>query len=490
MTWQGRYDTFFIGGKWVAPHSSQTVDVISPFTEQAIAKVPRASKADIDAAVAAARSAFDSGPWPRLSPDERIETVLRLKTAFERRREELSQIITDEMGSPISLSRAQQSIVPILMLEAQTTIARTFPWKELRQGPTGNSLVVRQPKGVVAMIVPWNVPMMTTIQKLGPALIAGCTVVLKPALESPLSAYMLGEMLIEAGLPEGVVNIVPADREESQHLALHPGVDKVSFTGSTVAGRTLAAKCGELLRPITLELGGKSAGIFLDDADIPAAVEFLRMGSFRNSGQICSLKTRILVSKKREGEVVEALAHLIDSMPIGDPNETDTQIGPMVSQRQQQRVEGYIDIGIKEGGRPVRGGAGRPKGLNHGWFVRPTLLAGVDPGSRIAQEEVFGPVLAVSTYENEEEAIAIANNSDYGLSGSVFSADPERGVMVAERIRTGVVEVNGGGIGFHSPFGGVKLSGIGREGGREGFEPYVEIKSIGLPKAYADSLAS
>ena len=489
MVWQGNYGKFFIGGTWVAPRSSERIEVISPFTEKPIATVPRASKEDIDVAVAAARRAFDAGPWPKMTPEERIEAVLRLKAALERRREELSQIITDEMGSPISASRAQQARIPVLMLEAHTDIARTYPWTELRQSAVGNALVVRQPKGVVAMIVPWNVPMMVVTTKLGPALLSGCTVVLKPAPESPLSAYMLAEMISEAGLPDGVVNIVPADREESEYLALHPGVDKVSFTGSTIAGRILAQKCGELLRPITLELGGKSAAVFLDDADIASSVEALRVGSFRNSGQVCSLKTRILVPKEREPEVVDALANLIDSMPVGDPNDEVTQIGPMVSERQRNRVEGYVELGIKEGGRPVRGGVGRPAGLNHGWFVRPTLLTDVDPNSRIAQEEIFGPVLAVSTYEVEEDAIAIANNSAYGLSGAVFSADIERAIEVARRIRTGVVEVNGGGIGFHAPFGGVKQSGLGREGGREGFEPYVEIKSVGLPKAYADSIA-
>lgn len=483
-------DTMFIGGEWVASHSSERIEVISPFTEQTIATVPKAGRKDVDAAVDAARRAFDAGPWPKATVAERIEAVARLRAVFERRKEEMAQAITAEMGSPITQSRSIQTTVPLMMMDEQREIAaNTYPWSELRRSASGNALVRRRPKGVAALITPWNAPMMTVIQKLGPALISGCTVVLKPASLAPLSAYLLGEFIEEAGFPAGVVNVVTADRREAEYLALHPGVDKVTFTGSTVAGRHLASKCGELLRPITLELGGKSAGIILDDADIPAAVAAMKLLSFRNSGQICTLKTRVLVSKTREAEIVEALAEMVQAMPVGDPNDPDTHIGPMVSEKQRDSVESYIDIGIREGARAVVGGTGRPQGLNHGWFVRPTLFAGVDQNSRIAQEEIFGPVLSVLAYEDEEEAIAIANNSEYGLSGSVFSKDVERAVAVADRVKTGVLEVNGAPFGFHAPFGGVKQSGLGRESGREGFEPYVELKSIGIPKDYADSLA-
>ena len=489
MIWQGNYDKLFIGGDWVSPESGARIEVTSPFTEQVLATVPSASPADVDRAVAAARHAFDKGPWPRMTIEERIPVVARLRDGFTSRQDVLGQLISDEMGSPITFSKKLQAGVPVLMLDAFIDIARAFPFSELRQSATGNGLVLREPKGVVAAIVPWNVPMMTTIMKLGPALLAGCTVVIKPAPETPLSAYMLGEMLQEAGLPEGVVSILPAGREVSEYLALHPGVDKVTFTGSTGAGRHLAAKCGELLRPITLELGGKSAGIFLDDADIPAGVEALRLGSLRNSGQVCSLKTRILVSRKRQDEMLDAFSGLLDSMPVGDPNDPATQIGPMVTRRQMERVSHYIETGLAESARAVHGGTGRPEGLNHGWFVRPTLFADVEPNSTIAQEEIFGPVIAVSTYDSEEEAVAIANNSVYGLNGAIFSKDVEKAVHLAGRIKTGTVEINGAGVGFASPIGGVKQSGIGREGGREGFEPYLEVKSIGLPKAYADSIA-
>jgi aldehyde dehydrogenase (NAD+) len=482
-------DTIFVGGKWIKPNSTKKLEVISAFTEQSIATVPLGDAADVDAAVAAARKAFDTGLWPRMSVQERVAAVKRLRDVLERRKEEVAQAITAEMGSPITQSRAIQATVPLMMLDEHSQIAsESYPWSEIRRSATGNALVRRYPKGVAALITPWNAPMMTVIQKLGPALLAGCTVVLKPASLAPLSAYLLAECAEEAGLPEGVLNVITVDRREAEYLVLHPGVDKVTFTGSTGAGKHLAMKCAELLRPITLELGGKSAGIVLDDADIPATINSLRLLSFRNSGQICTLKTRILVSKKREAEFVGALGEMVRSMPVGDPNDPETHIGPMVSQKQRENVERYIDIGIKEGCKIVAGGLGRPEGLNHGWFVQPTLFAGVEPDSRIAQEEIFGPVLTVLPYEDEDQAVEIANNSIYGLSGTVFSTDIEKAVAIADRVKTGVLEINGAPFGFHAPFGGVKQSGTGRESGWEGFEPYVELKSIGLPKEYADRL--
>jgi betaine-aldehyde dehydrogenase len=482
-------DTIFVGGKWIKPNSTKKLEVISAFTEQPIATVPLGDAADVDAAVAAARKAFDTGLWPKMSVQERVAAVKRLRDVLERRKEEVAQAITAEMGSPITQSRAIQATVPLMMLDEHSQIAsESYPWSEIRRSATGNALVRRYPKGVAALITPWNAPMMTVIQKLGPALLAGCTVVLKPASLAPLSAYLLAECAEEAGLPEGVLNVITVDRREAEYLVLHPGIDKVTFTGSTGAGKHLAMKCAELLRPITLELGGKSAGIVLDDADIPATINSLRLLSFRNSGQICTLKTRILVSKKREAEFVGALGEMVRSMPVGDPNDPETHIGPMVSQKQRENVERYIDIGIKEGCKIVAGGLGRPEGLNHGWFVQPTLFAGVEPDSRIAQEEIFGPVLTVLPYEDEDQAVEIANNSIYGLSGTVFSTDIERAIAIADRVKTGVLEINGAPFGFHAPFGGVKQSGTGRESGWEGFEPYVELKSIGLPKEYADRL--
>lgn len=482
-------DTLYIDGAWVPARGKGKIDVVSAFTEQVVAQVPQASREDIDDAVAAARSAFDTGPWPRMTPAQRIEVVARLRVVIARRQEEIAQAITAEMGSPITQSRNIQAALPLKMLDEQMQIAGSeYPWSEVRRSATGNALVRRVPKGVAVLITPWNAPLMTTIQKLGPALLAGCTVVLKPASLSPISAFMLAEMAEEAGLPAGVLNVVTCDRAEAEYLVLHKGVDKITFTGSTSAGRHLASECGKRLRPITLELGGKSAAVILDDADIPAAVEALRMLSFRNSGQICTLKTRILVSEKREAEFVEAFGKMVSEMVVGDPNDPATHIGPMVSAKQRENVERYIDAGIREGARVVTGGLGLPEGLNHGWFVRPTVFAGVDPKATIAQEEIFGPVVAIIPYKTEEEAIAIANDSIYGLSGTVFSADIAHAVSVADRIKTGAVEINGSPFGFHAPFGGVKESGVGRENGWEGFESYVEVKSIGLPADYADQL--
>jgi betaine-aldehyde dehydrogenase len=490
VVWVGQYDKLYIGGRWETPLGHDRISVVSPFSEQVIASVVCAGRADVDRAVILAREAFDHGPWPHMPVEERLRAISRLREGFVARHEQMAQLITDEMGSPITQARNIQARMPVLMLDAFMEAARNYPLRQLRRSETGNGYLVREPKGVVAAIVPWNVPMMTTIMKLGPALLMGCCVILKPAPETPLSAYMLGEMLTEAGIPEGVVSILPADRDVSEYLALHPGVDKVSFTGSSLAGRRLAAKCGELIRSITLELGGKSAAIFLEDADIETAVEALRLGSFRNSGQICTLKTRIIVPRKRRDAVADALGALIDSMPVGAPDDPATQIGPMVTRRQMERVSGYIEAGVRDGARAVRGGSGRPEGLNHGWFVRPTLFVDVDPDSTIAQEEIFGPVLAVSTFGSEEEAVEIANNSVYGLNGAVFSADVEKAVQIAARIKTGTVEINGGGVGFSLPYGGVKQSGLGREGGVEGLETYTEIKTIGLPKAYAQGLLS
>lgn len=484
MVWQGQYDRLFIGGDWVEPQGREVIEVVSPTTEQVIATVPSGDRADVDRAVAAARAAFDDGPWRRMTLDQRIEAMRRLSAIMERRSDELAQLVTDEMGCPITLSKSMQAAGPRLLLDAFIDMAPDYPWSEVRRSATGNGLVLREPIGVVAAVVPWNAPVLIMMIKLAPALLSGCSIIIKPAPEAPLSGYLLAEMVKEAGIPDGVVNLLPADREVSEYLVMHPGVDKVTFTGSSAAGQHLGALCGGELRRITLELGGKSAAIILDDADISHAVECLRMNSLRNSGQVCSNKTRILVSHQRQEELLEALSTMMRTMPVGDPSNPDTQIGPMVSQRQRDRVEGYIEHGKAEA-RLVMGGE-RPADLNHGWFVGPTIFADVDRKAVIAQEEIFGPVLAVLPYQDEADAIAIANDSQYGLNGSVFTADPEHGVQVARQIRTGTVEINGAGVGFHSPIGGFKKSGIGREAGMEGFDAYVEIKSIGLPKDLAE----
>jgi aldehyde dehydrogenase (NAD+) len=488
LPWHGHFDRLFIDGAWVPASSGDTIDVVSPVTEGVIAQVPAGSRDDVDRAVAAARQAFDVGPWPRMPLAERIEVLRRLSTAFGERREVLAALVSAEMGCPISLSRTMQAAGPKVLIDTFVELAPAYPFASVRRSGTGNALVLREPAGVVAAVVPWNAPQVVSMIKLGPALLAGCTVVLKPAQETPLDSYLLAEMLTEAGLPPGVVNIVPAERDVSEHLITHPDVDKVAFTGSTAAGRRIASLCGHDLRRVTLELGGKSAAIILDDADLGTVVETLRVASLRNSGQVCSNKTRILVSRSRHDELAERLTEMVASMPVGDPADPATQIGPLVSARQRDRVEGYIVAGTAEGAKVVMGG-GRPAGLSRGWFVEPTIFTGVQRSMRIAQEEIFGPVLAVLAFDDADDAVAIANDSPYGLNGSVFTADPDRGLAIARQIRTGTVEINGSPAGVHAPMGGFKGSGIGREAGPEGFDAYVEIKSVGLPADLAARLS-
>jgi acyl-CoA reductase-like NAD-dependent aldehyde dehydrogenase len=487
MGWQGRYDRLFIGGDWVEPSSPTQIEVVSPVTEQRVAVVPAAMAPDVERAVAAARTAFDSGPWPCMSVSERVDVLRRFAALYAENEETIASLVTEEMGCPISLSRTFQAASPRLILESYLELAETYPFRSVRRSGTGSALVTREPVGVVAAVVPWNVPQSVTMLKLAPALITGCTMVVKPSPETPLDAYLMAELLQRAGLPDGVVNVLPAEREVSELLVSHAGIDKVAFTGSTAVGRRIAAICGNDLRRVTLELGGKSAAIFLDDANLAAAVEKLRFASLRNSGQVCSLKTRLLVSRRRESELLDHLVALVESMPVGDPSDPVTQIGPMASTRQRQVVERYLDIGRSQGARPVVGG-GRPAGFDRGWYVQPTVFAGVKPDHRIAQEEIFGPVLAVLTYTDEDEAVAIANDSSYGLNGAVFTTDLHHGLSVASRIRTGTVELDGNPAGLFAPMGGFKSSGIGREQGFEGLDSYTEPRSIGVPPGLADLL--
>jgi betaine-aldehyde dehydrogenase len=481
------HDTIFIGGQWVPSTSQRRLEVVSPWSEEVIATVPSGSREDIDHAVETARRALTAGPWPLMTLDERMAVLVRFRALLVKHREELAQLITEEMGCPITQSRNIQVTNPVGILDGYLEAAASYPFRTIRRSGSGQALVTRKPIGVVAAVVPWNVPASLTAQKIVPALLAGCTVILKPAPETPLDAYFVARLLDEAGLPPGVVNVVPADREVSEYLISHPRVAKVTFTGSSAAGRRIAEICGRDLRPVTLELGGKSAAIILDDADLESAVSALRMGSFRNNGQICSLKTRILVPSHQESEFLDRLNGMLDSMPVGDPRDEKTEIGPLVSAGQRERVEGYIVKGRSEGAVLVRGG-GRPTGLDKGWFVEPTIMTRVDPDATIAQEEIFGPVVAVIPYRSEEEAIAIANNSDYGLNGAVFTTDTDRGLRIAGRIQTGTVELNGNSAGFSAPMGGVKSSGLGREFGPEGLDPFIELQSIGLPLSVADQL--
>ncbi|GAA1133079.1 aldehyde dehydrogenase [Nocardioides aquiterrae] len=475
-------DAFFIDGDWVAPASGDTIQVVSPHTEQVVATVPEGSTADIDAAVAAARRAFDEGPWPRMSPEERIGIVQSFSNLYAGKLGEMAEVISTEMGSPLSFSNLAQAPAPWMQIEAFLGIARAYPWEESRTGVLGTEVLVRrEPVGVVAAIPPWNVPQFTIMSKLVPALLAGCTVVVKPAPETPLDPYLMAELLQEAGVPHGVVNIVAGGREVGEHLVSHPGVDKVAFTGSTAAGRKIAAVCGQQLKRVSLELGGKSAAIVLDDADLAATMEGLKFTALMNSGQACVAQTRILASRSNYANVVDALAETVSAMQVGDPLDPATEIGPMVAQRQQERVEKYIALGQEEGARVVVGGNGMPDGLSSGWYVRPTVFADVDNRMRIAQEEIFGPVLSVIAFDDVDDAVRIANDSEYGLAGTVWTGDVDAGLDVARRVRTGTYGVNTYTMDFAAPFGGFKSSGVGREFGPEGLAHYTELKSIYQP---------
>jgi betaine-aldehyde dehydrogenase len=473
-------DKLYIDGDWVSPAGTDTIDVISPSTEEVIGRVPDGTTADIDRAVAAARQAFDLGPWPRVSAGERADVMAKLSGLIQGRHEEYATTITSENGSPITWSVMGQVFASTFALDFFTGLAREYTFEEERPGMLGPALVRKEPVGVVAAIVPWNVPLFVTMLKLAPALAAGCTVVLKPAPETPIDSYLLAECLQEAGLPAGVVNIVAAGREVGEHLVTHPDVDKVAFTGSTAAGRRVAALCGERLRRVTLELGGKSAAIILDDADLDTVVPGLLPASMMNNGQACVAQTRILASRDRYSEVADRLVDAIGALTVGDPLDPATEIGPLVAERQRDRVEGYLASGQQEGAKIALGG-GRPAGLDRGWYVEPTVFTDVDNSMRIAQEEIFGPVVAVIPYDDVEDAVAIANDSTYGLSGSVWSADTGRALDIARRVRTGTLSINGFTLEFNCPFGGFKSSGLGRELGTEGFEAYLEPKTIAFP---------
>ncbi len=470
------HDRLFIGGEWVRPAGNDVIHVVSPHTEEVIGRVPDGCPADIDAAVAAARQAFDRGPWPRLDPGERAAAVGRLAEIFGRRGAELSELITAEMGSPLTFSKLGQVGQTQALWGYYAALSPSFGWEEERAGMMGPVVVRREPVGVVAAIVPWNVPQGVIAVKLAPALVAGCTVVLKPAPETPLDSYLLAEMVEEAGIPPGVVNIVAAGRETGEHLVRHPGVDKVAFTGSTAAGRRVGAICGEQLKRCTLELGGKSAAIVCDDADLTVTMGWLKLAALVNNGQACVAQTRILALRRRYDEVVAALAETVSAMRVGDPSDPQTEVGPLVARRQQERVEGYIEVGQREGATIVAGGTGRP--YDRGWYVTPTVFADVDNDMRIAREEIFGPVLSVIPYDDEADAVRIADDSDYGLAGTVWTADPERGMEIARQIRTGSYGVNMYGIDPAVPYGGFKASGTGREGGPEGLGEYLEYRSI------------
>ncbi|MEU9338702.1 aldehyde dehydrogenase [Streptomyces sp. NPDC048290] len=477
------YRQLYIGGELTDPHGEDVIEVVSPHTEQVIGRVPHASAADVDRAVAAARRAFDEGPWPRLTLDERIEVVGRIKDGIAARHDEIARVISSENGSPYSWSVLAQALGAMMVWDTAITVARGFPHEEARAGVLGRILVRREPVGVVAAVVPWNVPQFVAAAKLAPALLAGCAVVLKPSPESPLDAYLLGEIARDAGLPEGVLSILPADRDTSEYLVGHPGVDKVSFTGSVAAGRRVMQVAARNLTRVTLELGGKSAAVVLPDADVESTVAGVVPAAWMNNGQACVAQTRILLPRSRYDEFAEAFTAAAGALVVGDPLDPATQVGPLVARRQQQRSLDYIRIGQEEGAKILTGGS-TPADLDRGWYVEPTLFGDVDNSMRIAREEIFGPVICLLPYGDESEAVKIANDSEYGLSGSVWTADVERGLGVARQVRTGTYSVNTFSLDMLGPFGGYKNSGLGREFGPEGYGEYLEHKMIHLPAGW------
>ncbi|GHH73535.1 aldehyde dehydrogenase [Streptomyces sulfonofaciens] len=476
------YPKLYVGGQWVEPTRAELLEVRSPHDQSLVGRAAEATPPDVDRAVRAAREAFDNGPWPRMSAAERARVIARFSELHAARADEIADLTTAENGS----ARWFTGWTTKALSEQTAAFLRaadSFAWEEDISRATAEgtrTLVRREPVGVVAAVIPWNAPHQSALVKLVPALLAGCTAVLKASPETALSTLLLGELFNEAGLPEGVLSILPADRETSEYLVSHPGVDKIAFTGSTAAGRRIASIAGEQLKRVSLELGGKSAAIVLDDADLDALSEGLKFLSFGNNAENCVAHTRILVHRGRYDETLARLKGMVESLTVGDPADPATFIGPMVREDQQQRVISYIHLGIEEGARLVTGGPEVPEGLAHGYYVRPTLFADVDNSMRIAQEEIFGPVLVVIPFDTDEEAVRIANDSPYGLGGGVWTSDEERGLAIARQVRTGTFSVNGAPHSLEGPFGGYKASGIGREFGPVGLSQYIEYKTVSV----------
>ncbi|MCB8910266.1 aldehyde dehydrogenase [Rhodococcus rhodochrous] len=477
------YDKLFIGGEWVAPSTDERLEVFSPATEERVGSVPVAGPKDVDAAVAAARRAFDDGPWPRTSPAERAQVLAKAISLIEQRNDEIAGVIASELGQPGPSVQMVQMTPALGTLNYYAGLADSFNWVEERTGSFGRTRVTREPVGVVAAVIAWNVPLFLCANKIAPALLAGCSVVLKPAPEAPLAVNLIAEIFTEAGLPEGVLSVVPGGAETGENLVSHPDIDKITFTGSTAVGKHIGEIAARNLKRCSLELGGKSAAIVLEDADLDSTIAMLVMSGLINTGQACVGQTRILAPRSRYDEVVEKVAGATAFFPVGPPGDEAAQIGPLISAKQRDRVEGYIAKGKEEGARVVIGG-GRPAHLDKGYFVEPTIFADVDNSMTIAREEIFGPVLCVLPYDSVDEAVKIANDSDYGLAGSVYTTDIEKGLEIASHVRTGTYGINWYAFDPGSPFGGFKNSGIGRENGPEGLEAFCELKSVLYPPGY------
>jgi acyl-CoA reductase-like NAD-dependent aldehyde dehydrogenase len=469
------YSKIYIDGAWVDSAGSGSIDVIGAATEQVIGRVPDGTADDVDRAVGAARRAFET--WSQTTPEERKKELQRLHEGLTARAEEIAQTIAAEVGMPIKMARQIQVGLPVGNLASFVSLLDGFEWET----EIGNSLVVREPAGVVGCITPWNYPLHQIMCKVGAALAAGCTVVLKPSEVAPLNAFMLAEIVDEVGLPAGVFNLVCGTGPTvGEAIAAHPGVDMVSFTGSTRAGKRVAEIAAATVKKVALELGGKSANVILDDADFDKVIPRGVSACYLNSGQTCTALTRMLVPRSRYEEAVQLAAQAADAFKVDDPMIEGNHLGPLISETQWNRVQGYIDKGVEEGARIVAGGPGKPDGKDTGYYVKPTVFADVRNDMTIAQEEIFGPVLSVIPYDDEDDAVRIANDTIYGLAGGVWSGDPERAKRVARRLRTGQVDVNGGRFNIQAPFGGYKQSGIGRETGPFGIEEFLKVTSLKL----------
>ena len=480
-------DRFFIGGSWVEPSSTDLIEVIDSATEEPYFSVPEAREADMARAVDAAREAFDRGPWPRMSHSERADYLRAIGEGLRGKAHEVGQLWPRESGALFAIAQYTAGAMASVF-DFYAGLASTYPFEERAQPTMGGEygLLVREPVGVVGAIIPWNGPLSLISYKIAPALIAGCTVVLKSSPEAPGDAYLVAEIAEQIGLPPGVLNVVTADREVSELLVRNPGIDKITFTGSTAAGRRIASLCGERIARCTLELGGKSAAVILDDMDLEAAAGAISAAECFLTGQVCSSLTRIIVNRSRHDALVEALVGNFSQVRVGDPFDSQTQMGPLAMDRQRDRVEGYIAKGIGEGATLATGGR-RPKDLERGYYIEPTVFANVDNNSTIAREEIFGPVLSVIPANDEDHAVTLANDTIYGLNASVFTNDVDRAREVAGRLRSGTVGHNAFRTDFGMAFGGFKQSGIGREGGVEGLLPFLETKSVILNAQPASS---